>query len=404
VSTDRIHPQNRQDLDAWYAFVLTQAHHLAAEPDIVWQQGANLPTGHPVERKAAELRQTVHWPARPWFEWISKPANEKSILLCTVEGKMVARALFADPLRRYVFVHNLDNHVLIFKHDTGQEVPIPLALQGPVTWIGISPTSGDLVWSIADGSISCGSPLDKCSVQVVRTSGPDIRNGIVTASGRLIVLNKGCSNPELWTHQNDGWESRILQMEGYGFLTAAAAAPRFAMVQRNGVAIIDEERAVPISFLEEDPRGGEADWQCPIALSPDGRLFFAGIAGGHISVWDVENCKKLRLIEGHPYHHAMDGKLLEADRRRAQAEGHGYQIAQAQNYGVVALAANPRGRFLASASNQGQIGFWDYETGEQVLSIAAHDGSMYNLCFSADGSHLVSSGFRAIKIWKVPVP
>jgi len=404
MKPDRPTSRQRADLGVWYEFVLGQAHHLSIEPDVIWQQGANMPAGHPVADQAADCQRTGRWPARPWFQWINKPAPGESILLTTIEGQVVARSLLVDPTGRHVIVHNLNGHVLVFDSETGREVTVPVEWRGEITWIGSLPGSGHLAWAAPDGSIACGEPMGASPSHRIRSSGPRVRSGIGTAAGRLIIQHRDCPQPEVWIRQGNVWESRLLPLESVGFMTASPAAPCFAMVQRDGIAVVDEMRGESIAFLEEAPRGGEANWQCPIALSSDGGRFFAGVAGGGIAVWDVVTRTKLRVLAGHPLHHAMDGKRLEADRRSAEAGGHSYQIAHAQHGGVVALAADPRGRFLASASNQGLISLWDFETGEERLSIAAHDGNIYNICFFPDGSRLVSAGFRSIKIWKMPEP
>ncbi len=59
---------------------------------------------------------------------------------------------------------------------------------------------------------------------------------------------------------------------------------------------------------------------------------------------------------------------------------------------VWAVAVSPDGRRLASASEDGQVRFWDSATGELLLAAVDHKGPVYCVAFSPDGKRWASGG------------
>jgi WD40 repeat protein len=139
-----------------------------------------------------------------------------------------------------------------------------------------------------------------------------------------------------------------------------------------------------------------------MALDPDGRYFFAGVTGARIAVWDVLKQARDSILEGHPLSYAMDGRKLEKERQDTLARGGHFQIDLVGGSSVAALATDPRGRFLASASNFGQVSLWRIPSGERVETYSAHGGNVFAISFYPDGSRLVTSGAGEIKVWRVP--
>lgn len=67
---------------------------------------------------------------------------------------------------------------------------------------------------------------------------------------------------------------------------------------------------------------------------------------------------------------------------------------------VLEVVYGPDGTWLASASRDGTIKFWDPVSGQQVSSIEAHEGSVRALAVSRDGSYLASAGYdQLLKLW-----
>jgi WD40 repeat protein len=51
------------------------------------------------------------------------------------------------------------------------------------------------------------------------------------------------------------------------------------------------------------------------------------------------------------------------------------------------------------------VKLWDFETGQQKLSLAGHDDQVAGVGISADGQRIVSAGFdRTLRVWEAPPP
>jgi WD40 repeat protein/serine/threonine protein kinase len=107
-----------------------------------------------------------------------------------------------------------------------------------------------------------------------------------------------------------------------------------------------------------------------LALSPDGsRLAVGGPrADGNVRVYDMRSERLLHTLMG--------------DNR------------------VVSVAFSPDGRRLASAGSERIVRLWDTTTGQEVLSLRGHEGSIGRVLFSPDGQRLASaSSDGRVRIW-----
>jgi WD40 repeat protein len=83
-----------------------------------------------------------------------------------------------------------------------------------------------------------------------------------------------------------------------------------------------------------------------------------------------------------------------ADRRRRQLHGRGGT--------VLALAADPEGRVLASGSADGTVRLWDVEAGREKTVLRGHKGRVNAVSYASKGSLLASgSSDWSVRLWDV---
>lgn len=110
-----------------------------------------------------------------------------------------------------------------------------------------------------------------------------------------------------------------------------------------------------------------------VALGPDGRSVFAGTDAGVLVRWDLTG--------------DTPGAPLRLPGHTARVE---------------ALAMDPAGVFLASASLDGSVRLWDAaQPSSQPLVLSGHSGWVWAVAFSSTDGRVVSGGAdRALRLWE----
>lgn len=111
-------------------------------------------------------------------------------------------------------------------------------------------------------------------------------------------------------------------------------------------------------------------YTCSI-YSKDNKTLFVGATDGQIRLFDPENGQVVGTFKGH----------------------HGE---------IRALAFNPAGSQLASASADHTVRLWDFDAVMQARDFAGHDAPVWSAALSPDGQTLISaSADRSVKVWDV---
>jgi WD40 repeat protein len=158
-----------------------------------------------------------------------------------------------------------------------------------------------------------------------------------------------------------------------------------------------------------------------VDISPDGRRLVSGGEHRLVKVWDATTGAQVLELAGHTapvqvvaYSPAgtriasasgsFDGgagltpgeaKVWEADSGRLL-----FTVAGTAK-GFNCVAFSPDGKRLACGGG-GVVALVDAQTGEQLLSIRAHDDSVVGLAFSPDGRGLASASYdKTVKVWDV---
>ncbi len=141
---------------------------------------------------------------------------------------------------------------------------------------------------------------------------------------------------------------RVTGAQTFRRLACHPQRPWVALMSEGEVQIWDLERRERIAH---SARGGKN-----LAWSPDGTTL-ALVRNQQVDLWDWEHARLLRTL---------------GER-------------------VVQVAFAPNGQLLATATDHGDIAFWDLPDGQQRRTIHAHDEAPVNLFFSHDGQRLFST-------------
>ncbi len=72
------------------------------------------------------------------------------------------------------------------------------------------------------------------------------------------------------------------------------------------------------------------------------------------------------------------------------------------NKAVNSVAIHPKGKLIASASDDKTVNLWSLESGKQVITLKGHTDNVITVSFSPDGKVLASSGDindKTVKLW-----
>jgi WD40 repeat protein len=145
-----------------------------------------------------------------------------------------------------------------------------------------------------------------------------------------------------------------------------------------------------------------------LAFSPDGKTLASGSLDGSAKLWDVATGRELAAVQGggrrvYSLAFAPDGKSLALALSASTAESSGkvviwtpgetrrpFQVLGAASIATVAFS--PDGKTLAAAGGDRVVKLWDVATGEEIASLAGHEGFIASLAFSPDGQALITAG------------
>ncbi|NES23429.1 MAG: WD40 repeat domain-containing protein [Symploca sp. SIO3E6] len=164
-----------------------------------------------------------------------------------------------------------------------------------------------------------------------------------------------------------------------------------------------------------------------LAIHPEGSILASGHKFGTIKLWNLKTGTLLGSIPAHTgasnqapgrsnlsvsvLAYTPDGSILVSgsyDRTIKvwnQITGQlAYPPLRGHTGRIEAIAINPNGKVLASASRDG-VRLWNLQTGELLAVLRGHGDWVKSLAFSKDGQLLATGGFdQSITIWQVTSP
>ncbi|XP_035909063.1 cell division cycle protein 20 homolog [Anopheles stephensi] len=160
---------------------------------------------------------------------------------------------------------------------------------------------------------------------------------------------------------------------------------------------------------------------CSLSWIHEGHILAVGTSAGTVELWDCENMKRLRVMNGHSARVGVlawnsyvlcsgsrDGTIINHDVRTRQ---HNIGVLQGHTQEVCGLKWSPDGKYLASGGNDNLVHVWSaangspHANGEPLHVFNQHQAAIRALAWCPWQPNVLASGGgtadRTIKFWNV---
>ena len=173
------------------------------------------------------------------------------------------------------------------------------------------------------------------------------------------------------------------------------------------IRIWDAKRLREIAKLD-----GHSKWVKDLAFSPNSKALATGSGDKTVRIWDTRTWRETAMIEGHDT--AVIGVIFSPDGHFLATSGadqtvviwdteHFEPISEMTGGGIAGLTFSPDGLMLASGTLNQSVMIWDVMTGNVIVELKGHRGTITSLSFSPDGRYLLTgSDDCTIRVYEIP--
>jgi len=147
-----------------------------------------------------------------------------------------------------------------------------------------------------------------------------------------------------------------------------------------------------------------------VAFNFDGRLLASGGGDMLVKVWDVQNGTELRSLRGHtdwvssvafgPDSRFILSASVDKTVKIWELSNEETSPPVGHTRAIRTLAVSADGKLLASGSDDRTVKIWDTATGQELYTLAEHNGEVTVLAFDPKGDRLISGGKDGkLRIW-----
>ncbi len=237
---------------------------------------------------------------------------------------------------------SLDGTIKVWDTDKGQEMFTLIGHTGLVTCVAFSADDRSIV-SSSDGLHAQGRPLP----------------------GEVKVWDADKGQEVLTLRDSDGATSVAYSADGKRIVSGD---------WKRSIKVWDVEKRQLLLTLKE----GHTEQITSLAISADGKRIVSGSIDRTVKVWDAEKGKEVFTLKGHT----------------------GWVLSVAFSVDGKRIVSGSGGFDVPSQPAKGEVKVWDADTGQEIITLKGHTGSVASVAISADGKRIVSdNGDKTVKVW-----